>query len=120
ARNDNPEKIAYVDIQDVFNQHPDKIAAEEDLNDLARNMQTELEKKTEDLSEEEQQKLLEQYQQELTEKENEMIEQILNEIEQLVNRVADEEDVKMVLDKKNVVFGGYDLTPEVIERIKQE
>lgn len=117
ARNDGEQRIAYVDLQGVFNHHPDKATAEEKLNELARNMQAELEAKAADLSEEEQQQLLEQYQQELSTREEEMVEQILTEIEHLIDKVAAEQEFKMVLDKKNVIFGGYDLTQEIIDYI---
>ncbi len=113
-------KIAYVDIQEVFNVHPDKDSAEKKLNELARTMQEDLEKKARELSEEEQQEMLSEYQKNLSEEEQGLIQNILADIDEAINTVAEEKQVKMVLDKKNVVYGGYNMTQDVIDYIKNK
>ena len=111
-------EIAFVDIQEVFSVHPDKLAAEEELNLAAQELQTELEEEARDLSKEEQEEMLREYQAELSEKEQQLIQDILADIEESIRQVAEEKEVRMVLDKKNVIYGGYDLTNEVIEYIE--
>ncbi len=113
-------KIVYVDIQEVFDNHPDKEKAEKELNDMALSMQEELEEKAADLSEEEQKKILNEYQQQLSEKEQNLIQAILNDIDEAVKKTAEEKKVKMVLERKNVLYGGYDLTQDVISYIRNE
>lgn len=111
-------RIAYVDIQEVFDNHPRKAGAEEKLNEMARSMQEDLEKEAKDLSEAKQQEMLNEYQENLSAKEQNLIQDILDDIDKAITEVAEREQVKMVLEKKNVVYGGYDLTQEVISYIK--
>ena len=111
-------EIAFVNLQKVFEAHPDKAEAEAQLNLEAQEMQAELEAEADDLSQEEQQQLLQQYQQELTQREQELIQEVLADIEGLLNQLAEEKGVSVVLDGQNVLYGGYDLTPELIEMIQ--
>src|SRR6056297_419827 len=120
AGDEAQDKIAYVDIQEVFDIHPDKANAEKKLNELARSMQEGLEKKAKELSEEEQQEMLSEYQKKLSEEEQGLIQNILNDIDKAINTVAEEKKVKMVLEKKNVVYGGYNMTQDVINYIKNK
>ena len=113
-------EIAYVDIQKIFELHPDKAEAEKELNKAAQMMQSELEEKVSDLSQEEQQELLSEYQSELSKKEQQLIQDVLEEIENAIKKVAEKKNVKLVLDKRNVIYGGYDITEEVINYIKEQ
>lgn len=113
-------EIAFVDIQKIFELHPDKAEAEKELNKAAQMMQSELEEKVSDLSQEKQQELLSEYQSELSEKEQKLIQNVLEEIENAIKKVAEEKKVKLVLDKRNVIYGGYDMTEDVINYIEKE
>jgi len=113
-------EIAYVDIQRIFELHPDKAEAEKELNKAAQMMQSELEKKVSDLNQEEQQELLNEYQSELSEKEQKLIQDVLTEIENAIQKVAEQKKVKLVLDKRNVIYGGYDMTEDVINYIEEQ
>jgi len=112
-------RIAYVDVQSIYNVHPEKIAAEKKLNDLALNLQTELDEKAQELSKKEQQDMLDQYQAELSKEEEELIQEVLNKIDETITEVAMQKEVKIVLDKRNVIYGGYDITQDVIDYIKK-
>ncbi|ACL70516.1 OmpH family outer membrane protein [Halothermothrix orenii] len=112
-------KIAYVDVQAVFNEHPEKVKAEKELNQLAQSMQAELEEKAKNLPESEQQELVNEYQMKLTRQEQEMIHGLLVKIDKAIKIVAEQKKVRLVLDKKNVIYGGYDLTQDVIDYIKE-
>lgn len=120
ARDEASGRIAYVDVQAVFNIHPDKKVAEEELNNIAQSMQAELEEKAEDLPKDQQQELVNEYQAKLTQQEQELIQKILSKIDQAIKKVAEEKEVRLVLDKKNVIYGGYDLTQDVIDYIQKE
>ena len=113
-------EIAYVDIQRVFELHPDKAEAEKELNKAAQMMQSELEEKVSDLDQEEQQELLNEYQSELSQKEQKLIQDVLAEIENAIQKVAEQKKVKLVLDKRNVIYGGYDMTEDVINYIEEQ
>lgn len=118
ARDEAQGRIAYVDVQKVFNIHPDKVSAEKKLNEQAQSLQAELENKAKELSKNKQQELLNQYQSQLSEKEQKLIQNVLVKIEEAIKKVAENKEVKMVLDKKNVIYGGYDMTQDVIDYIE--
>ncbi|MFW5985833.1 MAG: OmpH family outer membrane protein [Halanaerobiales bacterium] len=118
AESDLEGRIAYVDLWAVFNEHPRKDEAEEELNQLAQSMQMELEEEAQNLPEKEQQAILEEYQDELSQKEQELIQGIVDSIKDIIVKVAAEEEVRMVLDQKNVIYGGYDMTQGVIDYIE--
>ena len=113
-------RIAYLDVWAVFNVHPQKAVAEAELNQLAQLMQSELEEKARDLPANEQQEMLREYQAELSYNEQTLIQEIINSIKEVVVIVAEEKEIEMVLDKKNVIYGGYDLSDAVLNYIKQE
>lgn len=119
AQNESSGRIAYVDVVEIYNVHPQKEAAEEELGDMAQEMETALKEEAGELSEEEQQEAVENYQQELSTREQQLIETILNEINEIVQDVAEEKEVRVVLEKQNIIYGGYDLTPEVKEYINE-
>jgi len=114
------EIIAYVNLEELFQAHPDKALAEEKLNLEARELQQELEEKADELSQEEQQQMLQEYQQILSEREQELIEGVLEQIESLIIELAEEKGFQVVLDGQNVLYGGYNLTPDIIDRMEEE
>ena len=118
AQDKTAGRIAYVDIMKVYDMHPEKKAAEEQLSNLAKNMESKLKKEAEKLSKEKQQEMLKSYQKELSEKEQKMIESILQKINKIINEVAQKKKVKLVLEKQNVIYGGYNMTQDVIDYIQ--
>lgn len=113
-------RIAYVDLWVIFNYHPEKANAEMELKQLAQSMQAELEEKAKGLPKNEQQDLLEQYQSLLTQQERDLVQNIIEAIRKEITEFAQEKELKMVLDKNNVIYGGIDLTEEVINYIEEK
>jgi len=120
AREQNiSNRIGYVNIGLVFEQHPEKFRAEQLLGEEARRLQAVLEEQVEELEPEEQQALLEEYQQQLIHKERELVRAVIDEIEKTVGSIAREQEVEVVLERQNVIYGGRDLTPAVLEKIRE-
>ncbi|AZR74913.1 hypothetical protein BBF96_11575 [Anoxybacter fermentans] len=109
--------IGYVDVMEVFESHPEKKAAEELLNQEVMELQARLEEEIKDMTQEERKATMEKYQDRLTQREQELIAHVIASIDEAIREVADEMGVKVVLDKKNVIYGGQDLTEQVKERI---
>lgn len=116
--NEIPE-IAYVNLQEVYNVHPAKKRAEEKIDNLARDMEAELNEMVEDLDGQDQQDLLESHQIELNRKEQQLVEEILININQVINKLAEKKEIRLVLDKEQVVYGGYNLTEDVINYVEE-
>ncbi|MFP4661361.1 MAG: OmpH family outer membrane protein [Halanaerobiales bacterium] len=119
AESESKGQIAYVDLWAIFNVHPEKPVAESKLNQLAQSMQIELEEKAKDLPNEEQQNLLKEYQTRLSQQEQGLIQEIIDSIKDDVIEVAKVKEVRMVLDKANVIYGGYDITDDIIDYIEE-
>ena len=118
AEEDEPAgRIAFVDVEMVFENHPEKERAEEELNMTAEEMQARLEDEAEDLEAGEQEELIQEYQKELEREEEELIGEVLNDIEETITGLAEEKGVEIVLEGKHVLYGGYDLTDEVLEQV---
>ncbi|MCF8002436.1 MAG: OmpH family outer membrane protein [Halanaerobiales bacterium] len=113
-------KIGYVNIQQVFNRHPLKKDAEDELNKLAQDMQLELENKLEDVPKDEHQQLIKDYQKRLSKKENELVNNIVVKIEKTVQEIAQEKEMKVVVEEQDVVKGGHNITQLVIQRIENK
>lgn len=112
--------IGYIDVMDIFESHPEKVLAEKELNNEVMKLQEQLEDEVKDLSQEKREEILGKYQSQLTEREQELIKGVIDSIDETIREVADELGIKVVLEKKNVIFGGEDLTEQVKERIQQK
>lgn len=112
--------IGFVDIQAVFEAHPEKVVAEQKLSDEVQAMQAQLEKEVKDQSQEQRQVTMQKYQDQLAQREQELISQVIATIDEAIREVADESGIKVVLEKKNVIYGGEDLTQQVNDRIQQK
>lgn len=126
AESEIKKKVAYVDMQKIFENHPKKVAAElefsQEVKGLKQQLKGELKNKLNQATGEEKQKLVSEYEKKLkqqaNERQQELIEPILKEIDQTIKEVAENEGVAVVLSKETVIYGGRDLTPEVLEKIK--
>jgi outer membrane protein len=113
------DSVAYVNLERVFAEHPARTAAEQTLNNKAAEYTRQLEEEAADLSGIEQKELLRKYQGQLHELEEELLAQVTKEVENIIIETAEEKDVKFVLEEDYVIYGGYNMTDEVIARIAQ-
>lgn len=111
-------EIAYVDLEAVFEVHPSRKEAESFLNQKASQLQQEMEQEAADVERSGLQSMLREYQQQLTDIESKLLSDLLKEIDSSIKTVAEQKEVKLVLEKRNVLYGGYDLTDDVIKYIK--
>lgn len=114
------DKVAYVNLERIFAEHPARKAAEKKLNQKAAEYQQKLEAEAEDISGLEQKKLLASYQDQLQDLETELLASVLKELETVITEIAAEKELKFVLEKEKVLFGGYDLTSEVLAKINSD
>lgn len=112
--------IGYVDIAAVFVAHPETAAAKTELDARAAEMQQQLETELKGKTEEEMEEIRQEYQSQLITREQELYAQITSSIDQVLREVAAELEIKIVLDKRNVIYGGEDLTDAVKKRIDEK
>jgi len=112
------DRVAYVNLERVFAEHPAKTAAEKKLNQKAAEYQQQLEQEGEELSGTEQKELLQSYQKELENLESELLNSVLKEVETIIIETAAAKKVKFVLEEEDVLYGGYNLTDDVLAELK--
>lgn len=120
ADQDSFKQIAYVDMQQLFQNHPQKKSSEEELENEAEKLKEELRNKAQTMDKEARQQLLEEYQSQLSKEEEELVNNVLTDINQKINQVAQERNISLVLDKSAVIYGGENLTAVVLEEIKAD
>ncbi|HEX6972730.1 MAG TPA: OmpH family outer membrane protein [Limnochordia bacterium] len=108
--------LGYVDVEILRNQFivPE---IDEPLRKETERLQAEFDERSKDLEDAEKRQLFDEYQRQLQSKQAEMVEALLPRIEEAIERVAGERGVRFVLDKKVVLFGGTDLTQDVLLKL---
>lgn len=119
-QNKSIDRVAYVELDRVFAEHPARTAAEAKLNQKAAQYQQRLEAEASNLSGNQQKQLLAAYQKELQNLETELRNSVLKEVETIIIQTAEVKDVKFVLEAEDVLYGGYNLTDDVLTAIKSE
>jgi outer membrane protein len=114
------DSVAYVNLEKVFAEHPARTAAEQKLNQKAAEYQQQLEQNGEELSGAEQKELLNSYQKDLQNLEAELLDSVIKEVEKIIIETAAEKQVKFVLEEKDVLYGGFNLTDDVLAKLKAE
>lgn len=119
----SPIKVGYIDIEQAFVAHPKAEQYRKELEEFVKRRERDLKEKgeKEGQSDEDRQRLqllASRYQEEISQKDQELTRSLLEEIKQAVAEVAKEKGLPLVLDEKVVLYGGQNLTAEVIKRLK--
>lgn len=109
--------VGVVNYQMLVYQHPDMAKAEADFQAELKTAQQDFEAKTANMSDKEKQDYYSQVQQRLSLKQQELKAPILDKINAAVKTVADSKGLSVVLDKSDVVYGGQDITDEVLKKM---
>lgn len=112
--------VGIVDYSQLISQHPGMQAAREKYEEAAKQVQDEFSQKAGSMTPEQQQQFIEQKQKEMQDKQKELLDPIRTSIETQVQSVADSRGINVVLDKNNVLYGGQDITQEVLQKLQAE
>ena len=112
--------VGVVDYDQVKAQDPSVQAAGEKYQDMMKNIQTQMQADMANMTPEQQQQYLEQKRKEITDKQKELLDPIKKNIEDQVQAVADTRGINVVLDKNNVLYGGQDITQDVIKKLQEK
>lgn len=85
----------------------------------AQNAQTDFEAKTANMSDAEKQQYYQQTMQRLQQKNEELMEPVRKQIEDAVKAVAEAQGLTVVLQKDTVVYGGKDITQDVVKKLSK-
>ncbi|VBB08132.1 chaperone protein skp [Lucifera butyrica] len=110
--------IGVVNYQLLVQQHPDMAQAQEKYKAAAKQAQDDFNAKSAKMNDQEKQSYYQQLQQGLQQKQEEIFGAIHDKINAAVKEVADAKGLTIVLDKSQVVYGGEDITDDVLKKIK--
>ncbi len=110
--------IGVVNYQALVMQHPDTQIINAAMENEVGAAKKEFESKAANLPQEEQQKLYMQLQERLAKKNNELMNPLIDKINASIKKIADTKGLSIVVEKQGVVYGGTDITDEVIKSYK--
>lgn len=109
--------IGYVDMVRAVDAHPRKASAEAALKDYAQSQIGDAQQRSKGASAAQQEDMRRQLNQQLLKKRQELIGGLEKDIRAAVEKVAKEQGVGIVLSREVVLYGGVDLTDQVIKAI---
>lgn len=109
--------VGKVNQQTLVSQHPDMAKAQETMQKEVEAAKAEFDAKSATMNEKEKQDYYTQLQQRLNLKQQELIAPIYDKVTAAIKAVADAKGLAVVVDAGNVVFGGQDITEEVLKKI---
>ncbi|MBR2215485.1 MAG: OmpH family outer membrane protein [Selenomonadaceae bacterium] len=111
--------VGVVDFRQVMNQHPDLQTANQQMNQAVTDAQKEFEEKSANMNDQEKGEYYQQTQQRLQQKQQDLLEPIQKSVQDAVKNVADAKGLSVVLDKNTVVYGGQDITQDVVKKLSK-
>ena len=109
--------IGYVDMVRAVDAHPRKASAEGALKDYAQSQIGDAQQRMKGLSAGQQQDIQRVTQQQVLKKRQELIGGLEKDIRAAIEKVAKEQGIGIVLTRDVVLYGGVDLTDQVIKAI---
>ena len=114
----NPSSnIGVVNNNLVFQQHPDLAKVDQQMQGEVEQAKKDFEAKSATMSDKEKQDYYGQTQQRLQLKQQELIAPIRDQIDASIKAVAEAKGLTIVLDKGTVVYGGQDITDDVVKKV---
>ncbi len=111
--------VGVVDMNKIMMEHPDMQAAQEKFKAEVEAAQKDFQEKQGSMSDSEKESYSRQIQERLANLESEEMEKLMKKVEDVVKQVADAKGLSIVVAKAAVVYGGTDITQDVISRLKK-
>lgn len=108
--------VGLVNQQMLLQQHPDMKKFEETMQAEVTQAKQDFETKSATMNDKEKQEYYNQVQQRLSLKQQELLAPIFDKVNAAIKAVADAKGLSVVLDKSNVIYGGQDITDEVMKK----
>ena len=111
--------VGMVSQQELLAQHPDLEGLRTQMQNFAQEVQKEYEEKSQGMSDQEKQDYGRQCAQRVQQKEQELLEPVMKSIDDAVKKVADQKGLAVVIAKEAVIYGGQDITDDVLKALKK-
>ena len=115
----NNSAVGVVNYQMIIVSTPDMDAYKTNMQAEIDNAQKEFDEKAKDLPDQEKQRYYTQLQERLGQKDRELKAPILDKINAAIKKVADSKGLTIVVDKQAVLYGGVDITDDVVKSLSK-
>ena len=112
--------VGIVDRDQVLSQHPDAQSIQDQMMAAIQEVQKDFEEKSAGMSDQEKQDYYQQCQQRLQQKQQELLDPMVKSIDEAIKKVADSKGLSVVIDSAAVVYGGQDITQDVIKNLSKK
>jgi outer membrane protein len=117
ASKNNAFQVGVVNYQLLVQQHPDAAKAQETMNAAVVQAKSDLDSKSVNMNDQEKQAYYQQLQQGLAIKEKELLGALQNKVDAAIAAIAKAKGLATIVDKGSVVYGGQDITDDVMKKI---
>jgi len=114
------ETVGVVNYQLLVTQHPDTATAEKTMEIAVAQTKSDFDTKSASMNDADKQALYQQLQQGLNQKKMELMGPINDKIMSAVKSVASSKGLTVVVDKNSIVYGGQDITDDVVQVITKK
>ena len=112
--------VGVVDYRQIMSQHPDLQNIETQMQNAVDEVRKEFEEKSAGMNDQEKQDYYQQSQERLRQKQQELLDPIEQSIKDAIKKTADTKGLSVVIEKAAVVYGGQDITQDVISRLSKK
>lgn len=109
--------VGVVDREEIMTQHPQSAGFDEQMRAAITEVQKDFEEKSAGMSDQEKQDYYRQCQQRLQQKQAELLDPMLKSVDEAIKSTADAKGLSVVIEKAVVVYGGQDITQDVIKKL---
>ena len=109
--------VGVIDYRQVMSQHPDLNNVEQQMQASIADVKREFEEKSAGMNDQEKADYYQQSQLRLQQKQQELVAPIEQSIQDAIKKVADNKGLQIVVEKTAVIYGGQDISQDVINRL---
>ncbi len=111
--------IGTVNYNELMQNVPGIFDAQNTMRQAVDDSKKDFDEKSKDLKEEEKAKMLQEHQKQLQDKEQELLEPLKKKVNDAITSVGKSKGLAVVVDKSTVVYGGLDVTNDVVNALKK-
>lgn len=109
--------VGTIDYQQAMAAHPDVQGLQGQMETAIADVKKEFDEKSAGMNDQEKAEYYQQCQLRLAQKQQELLEPIRNAVDAAIKKVADKKGMSVVIDKMAVIYGGQDITQDVIAEL---
>ncbi|MBU2702128.1 outer membrane protein [Sporomusaceae bacterium BoRhaA] len=117
AAEQSSSAIGVVDYQFLVSQHPDMVVAQQTINEALGQAKNDFDAKSAKMSDPDKQAFYQQLQQGIEQKKQELLGPINDKVMAAVKSIAEAKGLAIIVDKNSVIYGGQDITDDVMKMI---